>query len=131
MDGKMFARLGAVVFVAVAITATAIELTRKEEAPASPSARPTESASVDPLRDELIRCQFLGEAGTRDTACLRAWARNRERFLAPGARPAERLPESPQSPRPTASSATTAPAEDDPIRKETAPVMAPEPGEAR
>jgi conjugative transfer region protein TrbK len=131
MDGKMFARLGAVVFVAVAITATAIELTRKEEAPASPSARPTESTSVDPLRDELIRCQFLGEAATRDAACLRAWAQNRERFLAPGARPAERLPEPPQPPRTTASSAATAPAEDNPIRKEAAPVMAPEPGEVR
>jgi conjugative transfer region protein TrbK len=35
MDGKMLARLGAIVFVAVAITATAIEMTRKEDAPAS------------------------------------------------------------------------------------------------
>ena len=125
MDGKMFARLGAVVFVAVAITATVIELTRKEEASASPSARPTESVSVDLLRDELIRCQFLGEAGTRDTACLRAWARNRERFLAPGARTAERVPEPPQAPRQNENSAATAPAEDDPIRKESAPGTAP------
>jgi conjugative transfer region protein TrbK len=30
MDGKMLARIGAVVFVAIAITATAIEMTRKE-----------------------------------------------------------------------------------------------------
>ena len=30
MDGKMLARLGAIVFVAIAITATVIELTRKE-----------------------------------------------------------------------------------------------------
>ena len=33
MDGKMLARVGAVVFVAVAVTATAIEMTRKEEPP--------------------------------------------------------------------------------------------------
>lgn len=33
MDGKTFARIGAIIFVAVAITATAVELTRKEEAP--------------------------------------------------------------------------------------------------
>jgi conjugative transfer region protein TrbK len=131
MDGKMFARLGAVVFAAVAITATAIELTRKEEAPASPSARPTESVSVDPLRDELIRCQFLGEAGTRDTACLRAWAQNRERFLAPGARPAERLPEPPQAPRQNKNSSATAPAKDDPIRKEATSGTAPEASEVR
>ena len=31
MDGKTLARLGAVVFVAVAVTATAIEMTRKDE----------------------------------------------------------------------------------------------------
>lgn len=35
MDGKMLARLGAIVFVAIAITATVIELNRKEDAPAS------------------------------------------------------------------------------------------------
>ena len=99
MDGKMLARLGAVVFVAVAITATAIEISRKEEAPeAWPSGRAAVTAA-DPLRDELIRCQTLGEAGPRDPACLRAWAENRNRFLAPGARPAERLPEIPPAPR--------------------------------
>lgn len=99
MDGKMLARLGAVVFVAVAITATAIEISRKEEAPeAWPSSRAAGTAA-DPLRDELIRCQALGEAGPRDPACLRAWAENRNRFLAPGARPAERLPDMPPAPR--------------------------------
>ena len=89
MDGKMLARLGAVVFVAVAITATAIEMNRKEEVrEAWPSGRTTQ-AQGDPLRDELIRCQVLGEAGPRDPACLRAWAENRNRFLAPGARDGE------------------------------------------
>ena len=99
MDGKMLARLGAVVFVAVAITATAIEMNRTEEVrEAWPSGRTTQ-AQGDPLRDELIRCQVLGEAGPRDPACLRAWAENRKRFLAPGARPAERLPDIPPAPR--------------------------------
>lgn len=99
MDGKMLARLGAVVFVAVSITATAIEMSRKEEAPeAWPSGRAAVTAA-DPLRDELIRCQALGEAGPRDPACLRAWAENRNRFLAPGARPAELLPNITPAPR--------------------------------
>ena len=39
MDGKLFARIGAIVFVAVAVTATAIEMTRKEEEPAAAFAR--------------------------------------------------------------------------------------------
>ena len=50
MDGKMLARLGAIIFVAVAITATAIEMTRKEEAPAAPSARQLQPSTPDPLR---------------------------------------------------------------------------------
>jgi conjugative transfer region protein TrbK len=131
MDGKMFARLGAVVFVAVAITATATELTRKEEEPTVRDLSQAATAPVDPLREELRRCQLLGEAGPRDAACLRAWAENRQRFLAPGARAAERPPEVPPAPRSSGSIPATAPTEDDPIRKETAPVMAPEPGEAR
>ena len=99
MDGKVLARIGAIVFVAVAITATAIEMNRKEE-PAEnwSSGRPT-AAPADPLRDELLRCQALGEAGPHDPDCQRAWAENRQRFLAPGARPAERLPDPPQVPR--------------------------------
>lgn len=39
MDGKMLARLGAIIFVAIAITATAIEMTREEEVPGEPSTR--------------------------------------------------------------------------------------------
>ncbi|RWH82188.1 MAG: conjugal transfer protein TrbK [Mesorhizobium sp.] len=99
MDGKVLARIGAIVFVAVAITATAIEMNRKEEpAENGSSGRPT-AAPADPLRDELLRCQALGEAGPHDPDCRRAWAENRQRFLAPGARPTERLPDPPQAPR--------------------------------
>jgi conjugative transfer region protein TrbK len=129
MDGKMLARLGAVVFVAVAITATAIEMSRKEEAPeAWPSGRAT-TIQADPLRDELIRCQVLGEAGPRDPACLRAWAENRNRFLAPGARPAERLPDMPPAPR---NDVTPQPGRtDQPVLEPAAPIAPPQLDEAR
>ncbi len=80
MDGKVLARLGAIVFVAVAITATAIEMTRKEEAPASPPVRVLEPAR-DPLREGQRRCQQLGEAAANDSECLRVWAETRDRFL--------------------------------------------------
>ncbi|RTM08824.1 MAG: conjugal transfer protein TrbK [Hyphomicrobiales bacterium] len=83
MDGKMLARLGAVVFVAVTVTATAIELTRKEDRPSASSVGRTGTANADPLRGELIRCRELGEAGARDPTCLRTWAENRRRFLTP------------------------------------------------
>jgi conjugative transfer region protein TrbK len=90
MDGKHLARIGATVFVAVAISATAIEMTRKEEEPVQ-ATRPSEVTPVDPLREAQRRCQLLGEAAARDSECLRTWAETRERFL--GAAPA---PASPQ-----------------------------------
>ena len=90
MDGKMLARLGAVIFVAIAITATVIEMSRKDEPlPARPA--PTLQPSADPLRQSLRRCQRLGEAAVSDPACLSAWAESRDRFL--GRTPA---PEAPQ-----------------------------------
>jgi conjugative transfer region protein TrbK len=88
VDAKILARIGAVAFVAVAITATVIELTRKEERPEITPARTTQASAGDPLQAELFRCQSLGEAGPRDPACLRAWAESRRRFLTPRTTPA-------------------------------------------
>ncbi|UFS66399.1 putative entry exclusion protein TrbK-alt [Paracoccus denitrificans] len=80
MDGKMLVRLGAVVFVAIALTVTAIDMTRKDEPSAS---RPASALQppADPLRETLRRCQQLGEAAASDTDCLAAWAESRDRFL--------------------------------------------------
>ena len=82
MDGKMLARLAAVVFIAVAITATATEMLRKREAPA-PWTRPTPAidSPADPLRLGQRRCQELGQAATGDAECLRVWSETRDRFL--------------------------------------------------
>ncbi|MDX3925934.1 MAG: putative entry exclusion protein TrbK-alt [Shinella sp.] len=82
MDGKMLARLGAIVFIAVAITATAIEMIRKREAPA-PWTRSTAAVGspADPLRLGQRRCQQLGQAATNDPECLRVWSETRDRFL--------------------------------------------------
>lgn len=92
MDTKLFARIGAVIFVAVAITMTAIELSRSPEAGRDEArvVRPA-AASADPLMAELQRCQMLGQAGATDPNCLRAWGENRRRFLSSGARPAARI----------------------------------------
>lgn len=81
MDMKMLARLGAVAFGAVAILATVIEFGREEDEPSPQSTAP--NVAADSLRGELVRCQLLGETGIRDTACLRAWAESRRRFIAP------------------------------------------------
>ena len=80
MDGKVFARVGAVAFVAVAITATAIELNRKDDPAASPASRIVQPER-DPLREEQRRCQQLGQKAADEAACLRVWAETRDRFL--------------------------------------------------
>jgi conjugative transfer region protein TrbK len=92
VDTKLLARIGAVIFVAIAITMTAIEMSRSPEAGRDGArvARPA-GALADPLLAELQRCQMLGASGATDPSCLRAWAENRRRFLAPGARPAARI----------------------------------------
>ena len=80
MDTKLLARIGAIVFVAIAITATAIQMTRKEDVPAEAPARPVQPDS-DPLRAGQRRCQQLGQKAADDAECLRVWAETRDRFL--------------------------------------------------
>lgn len=92
MDGKTFARVGAIMFVAVAITATAVELTRKEEAPRVEFVPTGEGGGADPLRIALRRCRDMGEAAARDSTCLHVWAENRDRFLGRSSAPADSFP---------------------------------------
>ncbi|GEC15809.1 putative entry exclusion protein TrbK-alt [Nitrobacter winogradskyi] len=80
MDGKMLVHLSAIVFVAIALTATAIEMTRKDDPPASPSVRAIQPTD-DPLREGQLRCQELGQKAASDAQCLRVWAETRARFL--------------------------------------------------
>ncbi len=81
MEGKTLARIAAAVFAGVAITATAIEMTREDSTPTSLAAAVVAPAAPDPLRVGQRRCQRLGEAGARDAECLRVWTESRDRFL--------------------------------------------------
>lgn len=127
MDGKLLVRIGAIGFVALAITATAIELSRKDEPPLYRSVATATETGADPLRTELRHCQQLGEAGTRDPACLQAWTENRDRFL----KPSQALQPAPglQAPGPQ-STPQTAPSVRDPIGG-AAPVIDSSSNEAR
>lgn len=91
MDTKLLARIGAVIFIAIAITMTAIEMSRAPEPARAEPAAVAKTSEVDPLLIELRRCQSIGAAGASDSDCLRAWGENRRRFLAPDARPAARI----------------------------------------
>jgi conjugative transfer region protein TrbK len=95
VDTKLLARIGAVIFIAIAITMTAIEMARAPQTHREAAlANASEIQPDDPLLLELRRCQELGAAGASDRDCLRAWAENRRRFLAPGAHPAARITDS-------------------------------------
>ncbi|MER9365022.1 putative entry exclusion protein TrbK-alt [Mesorhizobium sp. M0518] len=83
MEGKLLARIGAVIFIAVALTVTAIEMSSKDDEPDALATRDRPIAPQDPLAAELRRCSGIGEAGPRDSGCLKAWAASRRRFLAP------------------------------------------------
>lgn len=92
MNTKLFARIGAGVFVAIALTMTAFQL--REERPTPPP----ETISVaepegDPLPAQIRACAAVGEQAVDLPDCRAAWAENRRRFLAPGARPMERFPQ--------------------------------------
>lgn len=115
MDGKTLARIGAIVFVAVAITATAIEMNRKDDRPEASAGQNRPVATQDPLAAELLRCSEIGDVGPRDPGCLRAWAENRGRFLRHPDPSSSLVPASPTTLFPST------PPSPDPVRKESAP----------
>ncbi|BCM21041.1 putative entry exclusion protein TrbK-alt [Mesorhizobium sp. J8] len=81
MDGKNLVRILAVVFVAAAVTATALEMSRKDHRTVGEGSLTGTPSVPNPLRDGLHRCQILGEAALREEGCTRLWAEQRERFL--------------------------------------------------
>ncbi|MGE8134125.1 putative entry exclusion protein TrbK-alt [Novosphingobium subterraneum] len=80
MDTKLFARIGAGAFVAIAITMTALQL-REEPVRAVPEVIDVTDPDSDPLPGQLRACNAMGEAASRDPICRAAWAEKRRRFL--------------------------------------------------
>ncbi len=86
MDGKLFGRIGAIAFVAVAITVAALDMRDRPKPAAADAAIAVMEPDGDPLPTILRDCALLGEAGAHDRQCLDAWAENRRRFLSPQAK---------------------------------------------
>lgn len=105
MEVKTIARIGALAFAAVAITMTAIEMRAGHQTSLDPIPAAVSRPGNDPLLGEMLRCQSMGQAAASDEACLRAWAENRRRFLAPGGRRETSLPDR-VGPPPTPSGVT-------------------------
>ena len=80
MDTKLFARIGAGAFVAVALTLSALQL-RKEPAPPLPEVITVWEPDGDPLPAQLRACAAMGELALSSPDCRAAWAEKRRRFL--------------------------------------------------
>ena len=80
MDTKLLARIGAVVFVGLAIATTIVQL-REEPAPVRQADRRIWVPDGDPLPAQLRACAQMGELALSSTDCRAAWAEKRRRFF--------------------------------------------------
>ena len=80
MDTKLFARIGAGAFVAVALTMTVLDL-REEPGPPPPQSITLFEPDGDPLPGQLKACAAMGELALSSPDCRAAWAEKRRRFL--------------------------------------------------
>jgi len=101
MNPMIIARTAAVVVLAGAVLACALEWAQRNRTPAPSTA--TAQDNTEPLADELSRCKTLGAEAANDAPCKIAWSQNRARFLARSApypdRSIELFPATPDMPQ--------------------------------
>lgn len=80
MDFKLFVRVGAVTFVAVALTVSLLQM-RNERPARMPEVIAVLAPDGDPLAARLQACSEMGELALSASDCREAWAEKRRRFL--------------------------------------------------
>lgn len=80
MDTKLFARIGAGAFVAIALTMSLLQL-REERPEPLPEVITVFEPDGDPLPAQLRACAAMGELALSSPDCRAAWAEKRRRFL--------------------------------------------------
>jgi conjugative transfer region protein TrbK len=80
VDTKLFARVGAVAFVAIALTMTALTL-REGPGNTRPETITVWEPDGDPLPAQLKACNEMGEVALSSPDCRAAWTEKRRRFL--------------------------------------------------
>ena len=91
MDSKLFARIGAGAFVAIAITMAVLEL-REEPAPPPGDVIAAAHEAGDDTKATLAYCAALGFEAASVDICTAAWAAERRRFLGQAERDAAVVP---------------------------------------
>jgi conjugative transfer region protein TrbK len=90
MNSKLFARVGAGAFVAIAITMAVLEL-REEPAPPQAEIITVSDEPSDGAKATLAYCAELGLEAASVDICTEAWAAERRRFLGQAERDASEL----------------------------------------
>ena len=85
--GKGLMLIGATLILGLILVGVTGELTRDGQDVHAPARNP--QTHLRPDDAELQRCRALGEAATKDVACLALWAETRRRFLTPALPPGE------------------------------------------
>lgn len=80
MDSKLLARVGAAVFVGLAVAMTLVQM-RQEPAPRPEPVREVWVPDGDPLPAQLQACADMGELALSSSDCRAAWAEKRRRFF--------------------------------------------------
>lgn len=80
MDTKLFARIGAGAFVAIALTMSVLQLREERPEPLREIITVFEPDG-DPLPAQLRACGAMGELALSSPDCRAAWAEKRRRFL--------------------------------------------------
>ena len=80
MDTKLFARIGAGAFVAIALTMSLLQLREERPEPLREVITVWEPDG-DPLPGQLRACAAMGELALSSPDCRAAWAEKRRRFL--------------------------------------------------
>lgn len=80
MDSKLLARIGAAVFVGLAIAMTLVQM-REEPATRPEPVREVWVPGGDPLPAQLRACAEMGELALSSPDCRTAWAEKRRRFF--------------------------------------------------
>ena len=80
MDTKLFARIGAGAFFAIALTMSLLQL-REERPEPLPDVITVWEPDGDPLPAQLRACTAMGELALSSPNCRAAWAEKRRRFL--------------------------------------------------
>jgi conjugative transfer region protein TrbK len=85
--GKILMLLSATMILVLIVIGATSEVSQDGQGSAA-SLSPNTSTR-NPQHAEFPRCQALGEAATKDAACLALWAETRRRFLTPALPPGE------------------------------------------